>query len=384
MRSVFHLLVFIVAVAVSTAGGYLWWTSQTHAVLQLPSSSLSPTSINSIKNKVDFTKEASLLYGIDRAFTELVSHVMPSVVSITAVQQTALWNNSVSNFFGVTAFVELPPQLGSGAIVSREGHIVTNLHVIGGASVVQVHLNDGRILSAKVLGIDPFTDLAILKIKGSGFIPLELGDSDEVKVGQAVIAVGNPYGLQETVTQGIISAKGRRGFSETVNEFFQTDAAINPGNSGGPLIDLRGNIIAINNSILSDKGGWQGISFAIPSNTVRRVFNDIRRHGHVIHTWLGVLTVPLSKSLLKSLDMPLDQHGVFVYRVFRDSPAKRSGIRAGDIIIGFNGNKVYDGADLKNLVAESMVGQNVSMKILRDSSEKLVKVCLEKSPRVLP
>src|SRR6185437_8943462 len=332
-------------------------------------------------NKTTLASKLPVLSEIDHEFTELVSQVMPSVVSITAVQQATIFNDSFSKFFGVTTLVELPPQLGSGVIVSQEGHIVTNLHVIGGALVVRVHLNDGRILSAKVLGTDSFTDLAILKIRGTGFIPLKLGNSDEVKVGQAVIAVGNPYGLQETVTQGIISAKGRRGFSETVNEFFQTDAAINPGNSGGPLIDLDGRVIAINNSILSDRGGWQGISFAIPSNTVKRVFNDIRVHGRVIHTWLGVLTAPLTDSLLESLGMSPGRRGVFVYRVFQDSPAKQAGIRPGDIIISFDGKEVCDSIALRVSVTETLVGQKVPIKILRDRSEKQVEVTIEKSPR---
>ncbi|ALJ56460.1 Putative serine protease HhoB precursor [Candidatus Xiphinematobacter sp. Idaho Grape] len=378
MRGFLHFLAFTVAVSLSAmGGGYLWWNTQTHASFRLPSQSPPLTSVN----KTTPAGKLQILSKVDHEFTELVGRVMPSVVSITAVQQAAVLNDSFSKFFGVTALVELPPQLGSGVIVSQEGHIVTNLHVIGGSLVVRVHLNDGKILSAKVLGTDPFTDLAILKVKGTGFTPLELGNSDEVRVGQAVIAVGNPYGLQETVTQGIISAKGRRGFSETVNEFFQTDAAINPGNSGGPLIDSDGKIIAINNSILSDRGGWQGISFAIPSNTVKRVFNDIRTHGHVVHTWLGVLTAPLTASLSESLGILPGRRGVFIYRVFQDSPARRAGIRPGDIIIGFGGKNVYDGIGLKNRVAETLVGQKVSIKILRDRSEKQVEVTIEKSPR---
>lgn len=379
MRGFLNCLAFILAVSLSAAGSSPRWDVQTRAFasFRLPSQSPSWTSLN----KTTPAGKLPILSEIDHEFTKLVERVMPSVVSITAVQQAAVFNDSFSKFFGVTTLVELPPQLGSGVMVSQEGHIVTNLHVIGGALVVRVHLNDGRILSAKVLGTDPFTDLAILKVRGAGFIPLELGNSDEVRVGQAVIAVGNPYGLQETVTQGIISAKGRRGFSETVNEFFQTDAAINPGNSGGPLIDLDGRIIAINNSILSDKGGWQGISFAIPSNTVRRVFNDIRAHGRVVHTWLGVLTAPLTASLSASLGMPPGHHGVFIYRVLQGSPAKQAGIRPGDIIISFDGKNVYDGVSLRNLVTETQIGQKVSIKILRDRSEKQVEATIEKSPK---
>ncbi len=370
MKSLLRFVVFVVLVSLMVTGIYFWRNRQ------IPSSARPtapvPTSPPASSNKLP------VLYEVDREFTDLVNRMMPSVVSITAIQQTPQTIEFL-RFFGNTA--ELPPQLGSGVIVSREGHIVTNLHVISRAAVVQIHLNDGRTFSAQLVGIDELTDLAILKIDSpSDLKPLELGNSDDVQVGQMVIAVGNPYGLQETVTRGIISAKGRRSFSETItNEFFQTDAAINPGNSGGPLIDLSGKIIAINNSILTEKGGWQGISFAIPANTVKRVFNDIRAHGHVIHTWFGAVTLPLTEPLAQRLGISTRQ-GVFIYGVFQNSPAQRAGLRPGDIIIQFNGKNIYDGIDLKNRVAETTVGQRLPLRFLRDGSEKQAEVVIERRP----
>jgi S1-C subfamily serine protease len=371
MKSLLRFLAFVVFVSLFVSGIYLWRSTQPVPSSAVLLSSPSPSS-------AVIPSKFAVLVEVDHEFADLVSRMMPSVVSITAIQQAPTDIESI-RFFGNTP--EFPPQLGSGVIVSREGHIVTNLHVIGGASLVQVHLSDGRIFTAQVLGADELTDLAILKIDSANLIPLALGNSDDVRVGQMVIAVGNPYGLQETVTRGIISAKGRRGFSETVNEFFQTDAAINPGNSGGPLIDLNGKIIAINNSILSDKGGWQGISFAIPSNTVKRVFDDIRKHGHVVHSWFGVITFPLTQPLAERLGIS-NQRGVFVYGILRNSPAQRAGLRPGDVIIGFNGKNIYDDIDLRNRVAETVVGQKIHARFLRDHSEKQVEVTIEKRPGV--
>lgn len=364
MKSLIRFLAFVIFVALIVAGIYFWRNRPPTRAAQF-----SPPSAGANKLPV--------LYEVDREFTDLVNRVMPSVVSITAIQAQPI--PDFLTFFGSSP--ELPPQLGSGVIVSREGHIVTNLHVVGRAALVQVHLSDGRTFPAQLVGMDELTDLAVLKINSpSNLVPLKLGNSDDVQVGQTVIAVGNPYGLQETVTRGIISAKGRRSFSENVaNEFFQTDAAINPGNSGGPLIDLNGNIIAINNSILTEKGGWQGISFAIPANTVKRVFNDIRKHGHVIHTWFGVITFPLTQSMAQRLGVS-NQWGVVVYGLFRNSPAQRAGLLPGDVIIEFNGKRIVDGIDLRNRVAETSAGQKVPVRFLRGGSEKQVEVLIEKRP----
>ena len=228
--------------------------------------------------------EARSLESMDREVTELVDHVVPSVVSITttpAPDREAL----VRLFFGLSrGGIPKNNKMGSGMIVSPEGHIVTNWHVINGASQVTIQLNDGRTLPAVVAGADQRSDIAVLKVEAEGLSPIAFSDSELVKVGQMVFAVGNPFGLQETVTQGIISAKGRRTMSEAANEFFQTSTTINPGNSGGPLVDIHGKVIGINNFILSRSGGSEGISFAIPSNVARRVYEDIVERGRVLLT----------------------------------------------------------------------------------------------------
>lgn len=313
---------------------------------------------------------------LDRDFQQLVENVRPSVVSITAETAQQIHQFGGGHF----GQLRLPPNLGSGVIVSPAGHIVTNLHVIKNARAVTVHLYDGRSYSARLLGADPLTDIAVLKIEADHLRPLPFGNSDAVRPGQIVFAVGNPYGLQETVTQGIISGIGRRSTSETVNEFFQTDTAINPGNSGGPLLNLHGEIIGINNAILAQNGGWQGISFAIPSNTARRAFEDIRQFGRIIRTWFGVaFGRPLTPDAAAQLGLASPQ-GVLIQQTMPNSPAARAGIRAGDIILSFNGRRVADGIDLRNRVAESPVGQVVVVELLRNGQTRQVEVELAPMP----
>lgn len=313
---------------------------------------------------------------LDRDFQQLVQTVRPSVVSITAesAQQIHAFGG------GRMGQLRLPPNLGSGVIVSKDGNIVTNLHVIRQARSIQVHLYDGRSYPARVIGADPLTDIAVLQIEAENLRPLPFGDSDEVRPGQIVFAVGNPYGLQETVTQGIISGIGRRSTSETVNEFFQTDTAINPGNSGGPLLNLHGEIIGINNAILAQNGGWQGISFAIPSNTARRAFEDLRQFGRIIRTWFGVaFGRPLTPDLAAQLGLGTTQ-GVLIQQTVPDSPAARAGIRPGDIITSFNGRRITDGIDLRNRVAESGVGEIVTVEVFRQGTPLEMKVELAAMP----
>jgi serine protease Do len=313
---------------------------------------------------------------LDRDFQQLVQTVRPSVVSITAES-----SQQIHRFGGGRmGELRLPPNLGSGVIVSPEGHIVTNLHVIRNARAIQVHLYDGLSYSARVIGGDPLTDIAVLQIEAENLRPLPFGDSDKVRPGQIVFAVGNPYGLQETVTQGIISGIGRRSTSEAVNEFFQTDTAINPGNSGGPLLNLYGEIIGINNAILAQNGGWQGISFAIPANTARRAFDDLRQFGRVIRTWFGVaFGRPLTPDLAAQLGLSTTQ-GVLIQQTVPDSPAARAGIRPGDTITSFNGRRITDGIDLRNRVAESSVGQTVKVEIVRKGQPQTVQVELAAMP----
>jgi Do/DeqQ family serine protease len=316
---------------------------------------------------------------MDSEFTDLVDRVIPSVVSITtttAPDREAL----VRQFFGMAGGgAPQTSKMGSGMIVSPEGHIVTNWHVINGALEVAVQLNDGRTLTARVAGADPRSDIAVLKVEAEGLTPIDFGDSESVRVGQMVFAVGNPFGLQETVTQGIISAKGRRTLSEASNEFFQTSTTINPGNSGGPLIDIRGRVIGINNFIISRSGGSEGIGFAIPSNVARRVYEDIIQRGRVIHPWLGVVMRPLTKSLARQLGLP-DSRGALVAATLANSPAERGGLMGGDVILSFNGRPVHDGKDLRNRVAEAPVGATASFSVLRAGKPLELKVTMEEEP----
>jgi serine protease Do len=319
------------------------------------------------------------LESMDSEFTDLVDRVIPSVVSITtttAPDREAL----VRQFFGMAGGgTPQTSKMGSGMIVSPEGHIVTNWHVINGALEVAVQLNDGRTFTARVAGADPRSDIAVLKVEAEGLTPIDFGDSESVRVGQMVFAVGNPFGLQETVTQGIISAKGRRTLSEASNEFFQTSTTINPGNSGGPLIDIRGRVIGINNFIISRSGGSEGIGFAIPSNVARRVYEDIIQRGRVIHPWLGVVMRPLTKSLARQLGLP-DSRGALVAATLANSPAERGGLMGGDVILSFNGRPVRDGKDLRNRVAEAPVGATASFSVLRAGKPLELKVTMEEEP----
>lgn len=316
---------------------------------------------------------------MDREFTDLVDHVIPSVVSIntvTAPDREAL----VRQFFGLNRGPVGPlTQVGSGMIVSPGGHIVTNWHVVKGASQVSVQLSDGRTLPARLAGADPRSDIAVLKTDAEGLVPIAFGDSEKVRVGQMVFAVGNPFGLQETVTQGIISAKGRRTTSEAANEFFQTSTTINPGNSGGPLIDIHGKVIGINNFILSHSGGSEGIGFAIPSNVARRTYEEIVRKGRVIHPWLGVVMRTLNRRLAVQLGLP-DTNGALVAATMAGSPADRGGLTGGDVIVSFNGQRIRDGNDLKIRVAETEIGTPVTLGILRSGKPMELSVTMEEEP----
>jgi serine protease Do len=242
-----------------------------------------------------------------------------------------------------------------------------------------VQLSDGRTLPAVLAGADPRSDIAVIKVDGEGLVPISFGDSEKVRVGQMVFAVGNPFGLQETVTQGIISAKGRRTTSEAANEFFQTSTTINPGNSGGPLIDIHGRVIGINNFILSHSGGSEGIGFAIPSNVARRTYEEIIRNGRVIHPWLGVVMRPLNQRLASQLGLS-DSTGALVAATMAGSPANRAGLASGDVIVSFNGQPIRDGNDLRIRVASSEIGSPVTLGFLRSGKPLEASVTMEEEP----
>ena len=369
-------LLFLLALAL-VVGGIAFWRLMHPSSPQYPPSMARGTGPSSVE-RLPLPSGRSL-EAMDKEFTELVDHVIPSVVSITtttAPDREAL----VRQFFGLArGGVAQNNKMGSGMIVSPDGHIVTNWHVINGASQVTVQLSDGRALPARIAGADQRSDIAVLKVDATGLAPIAFGDSESVRVGQMVFAVGNPFGLQETVTQGIISAKGRRTTSEAANEFFQTSTTINPGNSGGPLIDIRGKVIGINNFIISRSGGSEGIGFAIPSNVARRVYDDIVQRGRVIHPWLGVVMRPLNASLARQLGLA-DTRGALVAATMAGSPAERGGLTGGDVITSFNGHLIRDVKDLRNRVAEAEIGSQATMEILRSGKPLQIKVMTEEEP----
>lgn len=371
-----RFLLFLLVLALLVGGAAFWKLNRPAAPSFTQGSS--PTGITRDRELPPLASGRSLEV-MDHEFTDLVEHVVPSVVSIntvTAPNREAL----VRQFFGLQRGVARPmTQIGSGMIVSPEGHIVTNWHVVKGASQVTVQLNDGRTLPARFAGADQRSDIAVLKVDAEGLVPIPFGDSEKVRVGQMVFAVGNPFGLQETVTQGIISAKGRRTTSEASNEFFQTSTTINPGNSGGPLIDIHGKVIGVNNFIISHSGGSEGIGFAIPSNVARRIYENIVLRGRVIHPWLGVVMRPLNERLAHQLGLS-DTKGALIAATMAGSPADRAGLSGGDVIVSFNGEPIRDGNDLRIRVAEADIGSTATLGILRAGTPLQVSLKLEEEP----
>jgi serine protease Do len=316
-------------------------------------------------------KDVQVLAALDSEYTKLVNTVMPSVVAITTLGRVRVPQvvSPMDYFFGRRGRTaeQTRSGLGSGVIVSKEGHILTNHHVVEGMEEIRVQLNDGRIEPAKLVGSDPRVDIAVLKIDVGNITPLPFGESDELRVGQMVFAVGNPFGLQETVTQGIISAKGRA-ISDTGPELLQTDAAVNPGNSGGPLLNLRGEIIGINSAIYSRTGSWAGISFAIPSTTARRTMEAILENRPPSQGYLGVYMMDLNPMLAKELGLP-DTRGVLVAEVMGDSPAQKAGLQNGDVIRQLSGRAVNNSLELRRRLLEMQVGSKAELVVLRGGQE---------------
>ena len=263
--------------------------------------------------------------------------------------------------------------LGSGVIVQHDGTILTNHHVIDGAEQIQVELTNHRVFKAKVVGSDPPSDLAVLKIDAKDLDALSLGNSDQVRVGDIALAIGNPLGLGQTVTAGIISAKGRAtGLSDgSFEDFLQTDAPINQGNSGGALINTRGELIGISSQILSTSGGNIGIGFAIPSNMARNVLDQILEGGKVHRGQLGVSIQPMTPELASKFGLS-DVQGALVNSVIPNGPAAKAGIRQGDVIVDFNGAAVTDGNTLRNHVASTAPGTKVNLGIFRDHQKQQI------------
>jgi serine protease Do len=338
-------------------------------------------------------KQVPSLEALNRERRALVSSVLPSVVAIKTSKRVGIQRQNGLDpfefFFGNQRRFRQPPgealvqnSLGSGVIVTNEGHIITNTHVVtdgegNQVDQIEVQLSDGRTKKASMVGSDSQMDLAVLKIDNPGVKPLKLADSDTVQPGDFVLAIGNPFGLQETVTDGIISWKGQPNSTDFRGDLLQTNAAINPGNSGGPLINLRGEVVGINEQIVSRSGGSEGIGFAIPSNTVRAVLESVLKHGRVIRGYLGIV----SRALQSGQQNTTDNEGVVVDEVMAGSPAAQARLQPGDVVRKFNGRDVENITTLRKMVGQAELDKNVELEILRDGKSVKVTTQIKEQPQ---
>ncbi len=308
------------------------------------------------------------------SYANAVAIAAPSVVNINTTKlvgsrQHPLYNDpTFRRFFNDqqrSPMQRKDNSLGSGVIISEQGYILTNNHVITGADEIQVALIDGRQADALVIGTDPETDVAVLKISLDNLPAITFGQSDVLRVGDVVLAIGNPFGVGQTVTQGIVSATERSHLGiSTYENFIQTDAAINPGNSGGALINAAGELIGINTAIYTRSGGSQGVGFAIPANTVKMVMKQILEYGHVIRGWLGIEIQTISPQLAESFGL-LKAHGIIIAGVMPQGPADHAGVKTGDIILQINGEAIVDGTAALNLIAQTAPGSELHMSGIR-------------------
>jgi serine protease Do len=331
---------------------------------------------------------------VPQSFTGLAESVSPAVVNIRTVRtitgggrvfrhfqrgpfgQNDPFKDFFERFFGEEQQREYKQRsLGSGFIIDPEGYIVTNNHVIEGADEIIVKLKTGKEFDAEIVGRDPNTDLALLKVKSpENFQAMKLGDSDSLQVGQWVVAIGSPFGLEQTVTAGIVSAKGRVIGSGPYDDFIQTDASINPGNSGGPLTNMEGEVIGINTAIVAS---GQGIGFAIPINLAKGIIEQLKATGEVTRGWLGVAIQDLTKEMVEYYNLK-DRKGVLVAKVFENDPADKAGIKAQDIIISVNGKKIENSRELTSMIAGLVVGEKAKVTVLRNGKEKTFTVDIVK------
>jgi serine protease DegQ len=373
-------LVFAQAVTVTLAAlfvvslvkpDWLAWRAQVVEVREATPAGAAPAPVPTPATKVSFSDAAR--------------KAIPSVVNISATRQVRrrnplLEDPAFQRFFGER--FSLPPEtqlsLGSGVIVSREGYILTNDHVVEGVTDIQVTLHDGRTVPGKIVGADPDTDLAVVRVSSPGLTPITFGQSDQARVGDMVLAIGDPFSVGQTVTMGIISAVGREiAPANPFGRFIQTDAAINPGNSGGALVDTNGNLIGINTLIFSRSGGYQGIGFAIPVSLAKRVMEQIIETGSVTRGWFGVDVADISPELAESLGLK-GTRGAIVGAIERGSPAEKGGMRLGDVIVAIDGRTVPDVSSALNAIAEMAPGRTVPVKVVRRNQEVTVEVTVGK------
>ena len=334
------------------------------------------------------------------SFSQLVNHVKPTIVNIST---TTVFNgpdmqdkfmgpvNPFRDFFGEDFFDRFfgnsprkefkQKSLGSGFVIDREGYILTNNHVVEKASSIKVKLSDEKEYDAKIVGRDPKTDIALIKIDVNHDLPsATFGDSDKLEVGDWVVAIGNPFGLEHTVTAGIVSAKGRVIGAGPYDDFIQTDASINPGNSGGPLLNLNGEVVGINTAIVS---GGQGIGFAIPINVVQDLLPQLKSKGKIARGWLGVVIQKITPEIAKSFNLK-ETEGALVSDVMEDGPAEKAGLKRGDVITSYNGKKIKDNEMLPRLVAATEIGKKVKVEIIRDGKPMGIEVVIGELPEESP
>lgn len=322
-----------------------------------------------------------------KLWVRLAKELTPAVVNVSTTQMVKgrgivprgpfgeddPFNEFFKRFFGESPRQFKTTSLGSGFIINKDGYILTNNHVVENATDITVKLGDGREFKAKVVGRDPKTDIALIKIEASNLPVIPFGDSDKLEVGEPVMAIGNPFGLNQTVTTGIVSAKGRFIGEGPYDNFIQTDASINRGNSGGPLINSNGEAVGINTAIFSPTGGSIGIGFAIPIAMIKEVLPQLKERGQVTRGWLGVAIQPITPELGKKFSLK-QANGALVSDVMEGSPAEQAGIKQGDVVVEFNGKKVKSSTELPHIVASTPVGKEVAMKVIRDGAELTLQV----------
>jgi serine protease Do len=354
-----------------------------HRIALVLASALGATSLSLAGGPVASAQTKPVL-GDPDIIADVAEKVTPSVVNVWSTQVVK------SGFEGDPFFEEFFGPRGkrkqggggSGVIVSSKGYVLTNNHVVANATDIKVALHDGRELAATVVGTDPKTDVAVLKLKGKigNLKAIEIGDSSKIRLGEVVLAIGNPFGVGQTVTMGIISAKGRQNLGIVdYEDFIQTDAAINPGNSGGALVNLRGQLIGINTAILSKSGGYQGIGLAIPTNMARPVMDSLIARGKVVRGYLGVSIQDLTKELADTLKLGTER-GVLIGGVVKGGPAARAGIRQGDVVVRVGNVATEKPSQLRNAVAGLGVGKTVKVELIRDGRRQSVDVVLAEQP----
>jgi len=378
----FLLFVLLVSAGISLLYDY----RLKHGGLKLPSTRTPEKYTLASGPSVD-SKQVASLEALNRERRALVSSVLPSVVAVKTSKKIGIrreygldpfeffFGNRQRRFRSPRDEALVQSSLGSGVIVTNEGHIITNNHVVAQVDEIEVQLSDGQTKKARLVGADEQVDLAVLKIDNPSVKPLKLADSDTVQPGDFVLAIGNPFGFEETVTDGIISSKGRPNRSDFFGDLLQTNAAINPGNSGGPLINLRGEVIGINTAIASTTGGSQGVGFAIPSNTVRTALESLLRQGRIIRGYLGIQTRALQPG-----EDGADTEGVTVAEVMAGSPAAQAGVQPGDVVRKFDGHEVKNFSALRTLVAQTQLNKQVELEIVRDGKPLKVKAQIKEQP----